>query len=144
MLWAAHNARPRQIRGLRGARSPLFLPPHFTSLDEKLSIAQAIQLLSEGGVSAVALLGEIPEDAIHRADQVSLPLFSLPAGTSLSEVEQSINRFVNEYSRTSYQAEQEKYRQLTEMAIDGQGLDAIVRGLGRSRQAAGVEDERFR
>ncbi|MEE9201954.1 MAG: helix-turn-helix domain-containing protein [Dehalococcoidia bacterium] len=100
--------------------------------------------LGERGAAAVALLGEASAEARDRAEDLSLPLLELPPQTSLPSLEQRITRLITEERLNLYQREQEFSRALTDLAITGRGLQAIVRKLGElTGKALGVLDEGF-
>ncbi len=100
--------------------------------------------LGERGAAAVALVGEASAEARDRAEDLALPLLELPPQTSLPPLEQRITRFISEERLSLYQREQEFSRALTDLAITGRGLQAIVRRLGMlTGKALGVLDEGF-
>lgn len=116
-----------QVAGMLGAP----LPSLVTSLGER-------------GAAAVALLGEASAEARDRAEALALPLLELPPRTSLPSLEQRITRLITEERLGLYQREQEFSRSLTDLAITGRGLQAIVRRLSElTGKALGVLDEGF-
>jgi purine catabolism regulator len=100
--------------------------------------------LGERGAAAVALLGEASAEARDRAEHLSLPLLELPPQTNLPSLEQRVTRLITEERLNLYQREHEFSRALTDLAITGRGLQAIVRKLGElTGKALGVVDEGF-
>ena len=85
-----------------------------------------------------------PPSTKDRAQDLALPLLELPPQTSLPPLEQRITRLISEERLGLYQKEQEFSRALTDLAITGRGLQAIVRRLGElTGKALGVLDAGF-
>ena len=91
-----------------------------------LQLTAVLRFLAGVPASAAAIVGEIPDEARDLADSVGLPLLALPAGSHITELEQAIARAVVDRRTELHQRSQEIYRRLTELAIAGQGLDAIL------------------
>lgn len=105
------------------------------------SLPSLVTSLGERGAAAVALLGEASPEARDRAEDLAVPILELPPQTSLPSVEQRITQLITEERLSLYQREQEFSRALTDLAITGRGLQAIVRQLGQlTGKALGVLD----
>ncbi|MDA8216675.1 MAG: helix-turn-helix domain-containing protein [Dehalococcoidales bacterium] len=125
------SPRPPGFDTLEGGEVAFVALHSLYSLDENLTLAAVITHLDELGASAVAILGEEDEDARATADRLALPLISLPPGSRLGEVEQRTMRVIMESQADLYRRAQDAYRQLTELAIEGRGLTAIVERLAQ-------------
>ena len=98
-------------------------------LDENLTLAAVLAQLGEMNVAAVAAIGQVDAEARSAADRYAIPLFELPAGTGAGDAEQFAMRVIVERQAEVYRRGQDAYRQLTELAIEGRGLAAIVERL---------------
>ena len=98
-------------------------------LDDNLTLSAVLERLAEMKVAAVAAVGEIDDEAHDTANRLAVPLFTLPGGTNVAELEQFAIRVIVERQADMYRLAQEAYRQLTESAIGGRGLPAIVERL---------------
>jgi purine catabolism regulator len=68
-------------------------------------------------------------EAKRVADKVGLPLFALPSATQLDQVEQEVLRYVVDRRAELHERAQDLHRQLSELALAGQGLPALMRRL---------------
>ncbi len=141
----AGRSRPPIFDGLKGNELVLISVRVLRALDEEFHLSRLFNYLSEKGVAGAAILGEIPDVGIEAANELNLPLFALPEGTSLSELERNITRYIAENNQQLQHWNQEVYRQFTELAIEGKGISAIAELLCKlSGKAVIVEDANFR
>lgn len=98
-------------------------------LDNLLTEPMLVSRLSARRVAGLALIGDIGATATARANEVGLPLLSLPPSTNLYELEESIARGLQERRSHLYQQGLEIHRQLVELSIAGRGLPSIVERL---------------
>ncbi len=98
-------------------------------LDERLTLAGAIRQLASFGVAGIAQVGAIDAAAAVAADETSTPLLQLPSETDLSVLEREAARYVTERRRVVNRRGQEVSRRLMELAIAGEPLATVVRGL---------------
>lgn len=137
--------RPPAFEALKGGEIALVSLRSLRLLDEEIDLAHLFTYLDEMGVVAVAVLGNIGPEAISVADELGLPIFSLPEGTSLSELNSNISRYIAENRQQLQQWNQEVYRQFTELAIEGKGIAAIAEKLCQlTGKEVVVEDANFR
>ena len=131
--WTATlRTRPPAFQSLKGGEFLLISTESLRLLDSTLSLARLIQSISRFGVAAAAVVGEIPADAISQAESAGIPLFALPFGATLTEVDHSLNRAIVEWQNELQRQSQEIYRHLTELALEGQGVPAIAAVLARA------------
>ncbi|MCL4465969.1 MAG: helix-turn-helix domain-containing protein [Chloroflexi bacterium] len=123
--------RPPGFESLTGSELAFVSLQSLRLLDEDLALASVIGRLAETKAAAVAVLGEVDSEARSAADRYVLPLFSLPADVNLGDVEQGALRVIVEHQAEIYRRDHDAYRQLTELAIGGNGLPAIVERLTR-------------
>ncbi len=130
---------------LKGGELVLISMRALRALDEEYPLSRLFSWLSGVGVAAAAVLGEVSEVGIEAAEEMNLPLFALPDGTSLSELERNVTKYIAENNQQIQQWNQDVYRQFTELAIEGKGLASIAEVLCKlTNKAVVVEDANFR
>ncbi len=130
---------------LKGGELALVSMRSLRALDEELDLARLFGYLTEMGVVCAAILGQVSDMAIEAAEEMNLPLLSLPEGTSLSELERSVSKYIIDNRQQLQQWNQEMLSQFTELVIEGRGLAAIAKRLCEiTNKAVIVEDSNFR
>jgi purine catabolism regulator len=133
--------RPPGLVGLKGGELVLVGADTLRALDDRLTLARAVDQLSQAGVAAVAARGGIDQAAIVRADALGLPLLSIPLDASLTQSEQDALRLLADRQAEALELTRQVQQQLTELLIAGHGLPAIVDRLAvLTRRAVAVED----
>jgi purine catabolism regulator len=116
---------------LKGGEFLLIASTTIALLDPALSLVRLLQSVARVGVAGAAVLGDVSSDCGRWADEHSLPVFSLPVGTNLAELESTIARTIadrrSEFDRRAH----DLYRQLAQLAIEERGIAAIVEELAR-------------
>ena len=146
VLWVVTSrSRAPIFESLKGGELVLVSMRSLRTLDEELPLSQLFSWLSEVGVAAAAILGNVSQVGIDTAEELDLPLFVLPEGTNLPELERNITKYIAENNQQIQQWNQDVYRQFTELAIEGKGLSTIAELLCKlSNRAVVVEDANFR
>ena len=133
--------RPPGLVGLKGGELVLVGADTLRALDDRLTLARAVDQLSQAGVTAVAARGGIDQSAIARADALGFPLLSIPLDASLTQSEQDALRLLADRQAETLELTRQVQQQLTELLIAGHGLPAIVDRLAvLTRRAVAVED----
>ena len=133
--------RPPGLVGLKGGELVLVGADTLRALDDRLTLARALDQLSQAGVAAVAARGGIDPAAIVRADALGFPLLSIPVDASLTQSEQDALRLLADRQAETVELTRQVQQQLTELLIAGHGLPAIVDRLAvLTRRAVAVED----
>src|SRR5215208_1932086 len=133
--------RPPGLVGLKGGELVLVGADTLRALDDRLTLARALDQLSQAGVAAVAARGGIDQSAIARADALGFPLLSIPVDASLTQSEQDALRLLADRQAETLELTRQVQQQLTELLIAGHGLPAIVDRLAvLTRRAVAVED----
>lgn len=133
--------RPPGLVGLKGGELVLVSADTLHALDDRLTLARALDQLSQAGVAAVAARGGIDHSAMARADALGFPLLSVPTDASLSQTEQAALRLLADRQAETAELTRQVQQQLTELLIAGHGLPAIVDRLAvLTRRAVAVED----
>src|SRR5712691_2783982 len=136
VVWCtALRARPPAFTPLRGGELLLINPQVLTAVDPRLTVARLVESLVGQAVAGAAVLGRVSLEARRVADAHGLPLFSLPATTPLDQVEQSVLRYIVDRRAELHERAQDLHRQLSELALAGRGLPAL---LARLHELTGV------
>ena len=136
VVWCtALRARPPAFTPLRGGELLLINPQVLTAVDARLTLARLLESLAGQAVAGAAVLGRVSAEARRVADAHGLPLFSLPDTTPLDQVEQSVLRYIVDRRAELHERAQDLHRQLSELALAGRGLPAL---LARLHELTGV------
>src|SRR5438067_8518812 len=136
VVWCtALRARPPAFTPLRGGELLLINPQVLTAVDAQLTLARLVESLVGQAVAGAAILGRVSPEARRVAEAHGLPLFSLPATTPLDQVEQSVLRYIVDRRAELHERAQDLHRQLSELALAGRGLPAL---LARLHELTGV------
>jgi len=136
VVWCtALRARSPAFTPLRGGELLLINPQVLTAVDPRLTLARLLDSLAGQGVAGAAILGRVSPEARRAADAHGLPLFSLPATMPLDQVEQQVLRFIVDRRAELHERAQDLHRQLSELAMAGRGLPAL---LARLHELTGV------
>src|SRR5438552_4130998 len=136
VVWCtALRARPPAFTPLRGGELLLINPQVLSAVDTRLTLARLIESLAGQAVAGAAVLGRVSPEARRVADAHGLPLFSLPATTPLDQVEQSVLHYIVDRRAELHERAQDLHRQLSELALAGRGLPAL---LARLHELTGV------
>jgi len=136
VVWCtALRARPPAFTPLRGGELLLINPQVLTAVDTRLTLARLLESLAGQAVAGAAVLGRVSPEARRVADARGLPLFSLPATTPLDQVEQQVLRYIVDRRAELHERAQDLHRQLSELALAGRGLPAL---LARLHELTGV------
>jgi PucR family transcriptional regulator, purine catabolism regulatory protein len=138
------RTRPPAFPALRGGEFALISTEAMRLLDPKLTLASVLKSLAGHHASGVAILGEVSFEAREVADELGLAVISLPPFTHLADLEQLVSRAIVDRRTELHQRSQEIYRQLTELAIEGRGIPAILDRLAHiSGRTVVLEDQEF-
>ncbi len=136
VVWCtALRARPPAFTPLRGGELLLINPQVLTAVDARLTLARLLESLAGQAVAGAAVLGRVSPEARRVADAHGLPLFSLPPTTPLDQVEQAVLRYIVDRRAELHERAQDLHRQLSELALAGRGLPAL---LARLHELTGV------
>jgi purine catabolism regulator len=125
------------------ARRMSVYPPAFADLEEgefallsvdalpllSVTLAQVVRSLSERRAAALAVTGSVSEEAKAMAGTYGLPLFLLPPGTDLRDVERDIIRLIVERESQLTRRSQQVYHRLAQLSIENHGLSTICQTL---------------
>ena len=126
------RTRPPAFQSLKGGEFLLISTEAMRLLDPQLTLARLLQSVARVEVAAAAVAGEVTDEAAKLAESLALPLYLVPSGTSLVDLEQQFVHEIVDWQTDLQRRSQEIYRHLTELAIEGRGLPAIAAGLARA------------
>src|SRR5438105_1722374 len=136
VVWCTSlRARPPAFMPLRGGELLLIDPQVLTAVDGRLTLASLLESLAGQGVAGAAVCGRVSVDARRVADAHGLPLLALPVGLALDQVEQQVLRYIVDRRAELHERAQDLHRQLSELALAGRGLPAL---LARLSELTGV------
>src|SRR5438105_5312271 len=127
VVWCTSlRARPPAFMPLRGGELLLIDPQVLTAVDGRLTLASLLESLAGQGVAGAAVCGRVSVDARRVADAHGLPLLALPVGLALDQVEQQVLRYIVDRRAELHERAQDLHRQLSELALAGRGLPALL------------------
>jgi len=130
VLWARRMAaHPPAFAALEEGEMALLAVNAIPMLDERLTLAQVVKALAEGGAAALAVVGDVSADKVEAIAPGDLPFFLLPDGTDLRDVERAVIRLIVEREAQLDRRGRQVYRQLAQLSIENRGLQAIARAL---------------
>ena len=132
VTWATtFRSRPPALDHLEGGELVLLSLAAVRVVDASLSLARIVTNLHERRVSAISVEGEVDAAAVQAADELALPLLAMPDGADLHGLERSIiGLLVNKQAELQARTAQLQ-RQLTQVAMQGKGLDGIAAEFAR-------------
>jgi purine catabolism regulator len=130
VVWCtALRARPPAFTPLRGGELLLVDPQVLSAVDGRLTLARLLGSLPGQNVAGAVVKGRVASEARRVADDQGLPLLALPAGSHLDQVEQEVLRYVVDRRAALHERAQDLQRQLSELALAGRGLSALLQRL---------------
>lgn len=112
---------------LRGGEIALISVAQARLLDERLTLPTIVRRLADVPVAAIAVLGEIDDDALVVATTADLPLIHLPDQTELRSVEREIQRLLLDPDVQTERRAAQLYSELTLHVAADDGAEGIVR-----------------
>ncbi len=95
-------------------------------LDPKMNVERVVRGLGDARIAAVAVQGQLSDKAVSAADSNRLPLFQLPGGVPLTQIERAVIRLIVDRSGYIAQRSSDLQRELNQIALDGGGLQNIT------------------
>jgi purine catabolism regulator len=129
------RARQPAFTPLRGGELLLIDPQVLSAVDARLTLARLLESLAGQGVAGAAILGRVSPEARRMAEAHALPLFALPGTLPLDQIEQQVLRYIVDRRADLHERAQDLHRQLSELALAGRGLPAL---LARLHELTGV------
>src|SRR5712664_61352 len=131
------------------APGELLLTVAFAIKDDRSAQASLVKDLARVGSSGLVIkpqryLPEIPAEMLGQANEFGIPLIRIPEDVSYLEIMAPILERIINAQNAQLRRSIEIHRQFTHLALDGQGLDAIVKTLGELVESSiSLEDANF-
>lgn len=128
--WAVTLADWRTIGDEVQARDLALAPLALQRATDDEGLARHIATLAQIPATALVLFQE-PSPAVKRAAlQADFPLLTLPENTALRTVQQAVMSLLLDRQRQTTERGMELYRELSEMSLEGRGLEAMAEMMG--------------
>ncbi|MEO6797802.1 MAG: PucR family transcriptional regulator ligand-binding domain-containing protein [Candidatus Dormibacter sp.] len=147
ITWVKVLESPETISWL--AEGELLLTVAFAIKDDPAAQRELVPNLAAAGSSGLVIkperyLPRIPPAMIDQADQLGLPLIRIPKDVSYLEIMNPILERIINGQNVQLRRSIEIHRQFTDLALNAQGLDAIVKTLGELVESSiALEDASF-
>jgi PucR family transcriptional regulator, purine catabolism regulatory protein len=147
ITWVKVLESPETISWL--AEGELLLTVAFAIKDDQAAQRDLMRNLAAVGSSGLVIkperyLPEIPASMLGQADEYGIPLIRIPPDVSYLEIMNPILERIINSQNVQLRRSIEIHRQFTDLALHGQGLDAIVRTLGELVESSiSLEDASF-
>ncbi|GIV99342.1 PucR family transcriptional regulator [Roseiflexus sp.] len=133
---ATPRATPPVFTNLRGGEFVLVATSALHALDERLTLANLAERLAQVPIAAIAVQGDIPDQARATAETLRLPLLHLPDASDIREVEREVQRLISDYDAQIERRAAQLGHVLTQRSLAGAGvnglLDTLAERTGRS------------
>ncbi len=130
------RATPPAFTNLRGGECVVVATGALRALDERLTLANLIERLAQVPVAAIAVQGDIPDQAYTTAESMRLPLIRLPDSCDIREVEREVQRLISDYDAQIERRAAQLGAVLTQRSLAGAEvnglLETLVERTGRS------------
>jgi PucR family transcriptional regulator, purine catabolism regulatory protein len=147
ITWVKVLESPETISWL--AEGELLLTVAFAIKDDQEAQRDLMRNLAAVGSAGLVIkperyLPQIPDIMLGQADEFSIPLIRIPPDVSYLEIMNPILERIINSQNAQLRRSIEIHRQFTHLALDGQGLEAIVKTLGELVESSiSLEDASF-
>ena len=125
--WACSlRPSPPAFTNLEGEELALIDIEDLRQIDPQMRLDRVVSSLHQAGISAIGVLGDVPEDAIAVAEESQIPLIALADAEPMLSVERTVIRLI--VDRGGYLAAKaaDLQRELTQIELDGGGLEMMA------------------
>lgn len=131
--WAVTvRAQPPAFPDIYGGELALVSMDILRAYDNRMTLAEVIQNLSEVGVQAIATKDDISDTVISVANECQVSLLSLPEDSSLNGIERAVNTLIVNQTAQLTQRAIEIQRQLTRLAAENRDLNSLLQIMARA------------
>ena len=130
--WACSlRPSPPAFPNLEGEELALIDIEDLRQIDPQMRLDRVINSLHQARISAIGVLGDVPEDAVAVAEENQIPLIALSESEPLLSVERTVIRLI--VDRGGYLAAKavDLQRELTQIELDGGGIEMMAELLAR-------------
>ncbi|MFQ3630643.1 PucR family transcriptional regulator [Roseiflexus sp.] len=126
---ATPRATPPVFTNLRGGEFVLVATSTLRALDERLTLANLAERLAQVPIAAIAVQGDIPDQARATAETLRLPLLHLPDASDIREVEREVQRLISDYDAQIERRAAQLGHVLTQRSLAGAGVNGLLETL---------------
>lgn len=138
------HTRPPAFPSLEGREIALLSLDALHLLNDKLTLTDIVMDLAQMDVSAIGVIGAVDGRARKAADEHSIPLLGLPAGSSLRQIERDVVRVLVGPPPAPEVRGQEIHEQLLQLSTENRGMKALIAALADSTgHTVIVQDKRL-
>lgn len=131
--WAVTvRAQPPAFPEIYGGELALLSMDLLRAYNARLTLDEVINSLADVGVQAVAVRGDVSEEAVSAAAERGLSLLVLPEQSSLTSVERAVNTLIVNQAAQLTQRAIEIQRQLTRLAAENRDLNSLLQLIARA------------
>src|SRR5258708_1275726 len=123
------HTRPPAFPSLEGRELALLSIDALHLLNDKLTLTDIINDLSQMDVAAIGVVGAVDARARAAAEENAIPLLNLPPGTSLRHVERDVVKVLVGPSPSAEQRGMEIHQQLLQLSTENRGMAALINAL---------------
>ena len=132
VTWACSlRPSPPAFPKLEGNELALIDMVDLSKLDSQMRLERVVDSLRDARISAIAVRGEVSEQAIQAALNSRAPLFQLPQDAQIVQVERTVIRLIVDRAGHIAQRSTDLQRELNQIALDGGGLDQMAAHIHR-------------
>lgn len=133
VTWAVTvRAQPPAFPDIYGGELALLSMEVLRSFDSRITLSAVVQSLAEAGVCAVAVDGEIVQEATNTAADSEVALLQLPKDSSLTSIERAVNKLILNQAAQLTERAIEIQRQLTRLSAENRDLNSLLQVMARS------------
>jgi len=126
------RAQPPAFPEIYGGELALVSMQILHSFDSRITLASVMKSLSNVGVVALAVSGEILQTDIAYADELNVALISLAPDTSLASAERAVNKLILSQSTQITERALEIQRQLARLVTENRDLNSLLQVIARA------------
>ena len=131
--WAVTlRAQPPAFPDIYGGELALVSMALLQSLDSRIQLQDVIGALVPANVFAIAVVGQVTQEAIDVSNDHKVNLIELPDDASLTSIERAINRLIVNQSSQLTQRAVDIQRRLTRLAAENKGLSQLVQVISQA------------
>ena len=130
--WACSlRPSPPAFPNLEGEELALIDIEDLRQIDPQMRLDRVINSLHQARISAIGVLGDVPEETVAVAEENQIPLIALSDSETLLSVERTVIRLI--VDRDGYLAAKavDLQRELTQIELDGGGMEMMAELLAR-------------
>lgn len=131
--WAVTlRAQPPAFPELYGGELALVSMEILRSYNSRMTLPEVIDSLAEAGIRALAVKGDVSDEAVVVANERNTSLLALSDDANLTSVERAVNTLIVNQSAQLTQRAIEIQRQLTRLAAENRDLNSLLQIMARA------------